>query len=142
MAVIGNNRCFYITDAKGSGTFTWIAGEQNNSFSRSMDAIEVSDKQTKWREFLAGRRSATASVTCNLDDSASTSQRAMLKAFHDGQKIFCFVGELADGKTPTNGTAFEAIITSCNDDNSQDSVSTRSFDLQVTGEVVEYPTLS
>ena len=62
-AVIGNDRCFYMTDGKGTGKFVWIGGEQSNSFSRSADAIEVaSNKKTTWKEFMAGKRSATASV--------------------------------------------------------------------------------
>jgi predicted secreted protein len=137
--ILGNERCFYMTDGKGTGTFTWIGGEQSNGISRSADAIEVSDKKSHaWREFIAGKRSATANVTCNLDDSASSAQRKMLKSFSQGQKVFCFSGVLND-TTPAQGTAFEAIITGCNDDNPQDAASSRSFDLQVTGEPVEYP---
>lgn len=141
-AAIGNDRCFYMTDAKGSGTFTWIGGEQSNNLNRSADAIEIADKQMKYKEFLAGKRSATASVTCNLDDSASAVQRKMLASFNKGAKVFCFVGTLGTGDTPAEGTAFEAVITSCSEDNPQDAVSTRSFDLQVSGEPVEYPTIA
>ena len=93
-AVIGNERCFYMTDTKGSGKFTWIGGEQSNNLNRSADTIEVSHKQTKWKEFLAGKMSATASVSCNLDDSASSAQRAMLASFQKGAKVFCFVGNI------------------------------------------------
>ena len=142
IGTIGNDRSFYITDGKGTGTFTWIGGEQSNNFSRSADAIEVADKQTKWKHFLAGKRSATASVSCNLDDTATAAQRKMLASFSSGQKVFCFSGKLntdGDASTPAEGTAFEAIITGCNDDNPSDSVSTRSFDLQVTGEPIDYP---
>ena len=144
-SVIGNERCFYMTDTKGSGKFTWIGGEQSNNLNRSADTIEVSHKQTKWKEFLAGKMSATASVSCNLDDSASSAQRAMLASFQKGAKVFCFVGTITESgstSTPANGSAFEAIITACNEDNPQDGVTSRSFDLQVTGELIEYPTLS
>ena len=140
MATIGNERCLYMTDGKGTGEFVWIGGEQSNSISRSADTIEVSDKQSHgWREFIAGKRSATASVSCNLDDTASAAQRKMLASFGKGHKVFCFIGTLNDGDAPAEGTAFEAIITGCNDDNPQDGVSARSFDLQVTGEPIEYP---
>jgi predicted secreted protein len=140
-AVLGNERCFYMTDGKGTGTFTWVGGEQSNNLNRSADAIEVSDKKShSWREFITGKRSATAAVTCNLDDTASAAQRRMLSAFGKGQKVFCFIGILSDeGDAPVSGTAFEAIITGCNDDNPQDAASTRSFDLQVSGEPIEYP---
>lgn len=143
MATFGNDRCFYMTDGKGTGKFTWIGGEQTNNISRSADTLEVSDKQSHgWREFIAGKRSATASVSCNLDDTASSAQKEMLASFGKGQKVFCFIGTLSGNsgsETPAQGTAFEAIITGCNDDNPQDGVSTRSFDLQVTGEPINYP---
>lgn len=146
MVTNGNERCFYMTDGKelGAGKLTWIGGEQSNNMNRSAETIEVADKQMKWKEFLAGKRSATASVTCNLDDSASSTQRAMLAAFGKGQKIFCFSGKVSGtegAEVPAEGTAFEAIITSCNDDNPQDGISSRSFDLQVSGEPKEYPTV-
>jgi predicted secreted protein len=129
-----------MTDGKGTGTFTWVGGEQSNNLNRTADAIEVSDKRSHaWREFISGKRSATASVTCNLDDSATAAQRKMLKAFGKGQKVFCFIGTLTDGDAPATGTAFEAIITGCNEDNPQDAASTRTFDLQVSGEPIEYP---
>ena len=140
--VIGNDRCFYMTDGKGTGKFTWIGGEQSNNINRTADLIEVADKKMTWKEFMAGKRSATASVSCNLDDSASSAQKAMLKSFSKGQKVFCFAGKVqgtAGSETPAEGTAFEAIITGCSDDNPQDATSTRSFELQVTGEPVEYP---
>lgn len=144
--VLGNERCFFMTDGKGTGTFTWIGGEQSNNLNRSADAIEVSDKKSNaWREFISGKRSATASVTCNLDDSASSAQRKMLQSFGKGQKVFCFIGILngdEGSSTPAVGTAFEAIITGCNDDNPQDAASIRSFDLQVSGEPIEYPVAS
>lgn len=141
-AVIGNDRCFYMTDGKGTGKFVWIGGEQSNNFNRSADAIEVADKKMSWKEFMAGKRSATASVSCNLDDTATSAQRKMLAAFSKGQKVFCFSGKVsgdAGSEVPVEGTAFEAIITGCSDDNPQDAVSTRSFDLQVSGEPIDYP---
>lgn len=139
-AVIGNSRCFYMTSGKGTGTFTWIGGEQSSNFSRSAEAIDISHKKTVWKEFISGSRSATASVSCSLDDTASSAQRAMLASFSEGDKVFCFVGELDDtAATPVCGTAFEAIITACNDDNPKDATATRSFDLQVSGEPIEYP---
>lgn len=140
---MGNDRCFYMTDGKGTGKFTWIGGEQSNSISRSADTIEVaSNKKTTWKEFMAGKRSATASVSCNLDDKASSAQRKMLAAFSKGQKVFCFSGTVsgqAGSEIPVEGTAFEAIITGCNDDNPQDGTSSRSFDLQISGEPIDYP---
>lgn len=142
---MGNTRLFYLTSSKTGTTYTWIGGEQSNNLSRSADAVEVSDKQTEWRTFISGRKSATASVTCTLDDSSTAEQRKLLKALRDGDTVFCFVGTVksaSGSSTPSTGTAFEAIITSCDDDNPQDGVSTRTFNLQATGALTEYPTLA
>lgn len=143
MATTGNLRKFYL---KGSGSpaYTWLAGEQSNSFNRSAETIEVSDKSTEWAQFLSGKKSATADVTVNLDDTATTEQHKMLQSFYKGQEVECFVGtisgEPASG-TPSEGDAFTAIITACNDTNDNYAVASRSFSLQVTGKPEHYPSI-
>lgn len=140
MATVGNDRKFYFCSASGSNvSYDWLAGEQSNSFNRSAEAIEVTDKSTKWAQFLSGKKSATGDVTVILDDTASTKQRAMLDAFSDGDKVTCFVGVLGAGSTPSEGDVFDAIITACNDTNNQGEVASRSFSLQVTGAPTHYP---
>lgn len=140
MAQLGNERRCYITDAKGS-TFTWLAGEQNNSFTRTAEAIEVSDKSTDWTQFIAGKKNATASVTVFLDDDATKPQMQMLEALHKGEKVYCFIGVVGTDNTPTTGDLFEAIVTDCSDTNDFGAVATRSISLQVTGEPTHYPTI-
>ena len=143
MAENGNKRKVYLTDGKGSGAFVWVAGETSSNLSLQRNMIETSDKNSIHATFLAGRQSGTSSVTVNLDDSATDSQRKMVKAFHDGQTIFVFHGEVGgDGKTPANGTAYEALISGLDRDYPDDAVVTATFNLQLTGEPVEYPTLS
>mgnify|MGYP002515970563 CR=1 FL=1 len=143
-AVIGNDRCFYMTDGKGTGKFVWIGGEQSNSFSRSAEAIEVSDKSTDWTQFIAGKKNATASVTVFVDDSASEPQHQLLTALHKGETVYCFIGKLsaAESGTPSEGDLFEAIVTECSDTNDFGAVATRSISLQVTGEPTHYPTIA
>lgn len=143
MAVLGNERRCYITTAKG-GTYTWLAGEQNNSFNRSAEALEVSDKSTDWTQFIAGKKNATASVTVFVDDTASAPQHQMLSALHKGETVYCFIGKLSgatSNQTPTEGDLFEAIVTECSDTNDFGAVATRSISLQVTGEPTHYPTI-
>ena len=143
MAENGNKRKVYLTDGKGTGTFTWVAGETSSNLSLQRNMIETSDKSSEHATFIAGRQSGTGSVTVNLDDSATDSQRKMVKAFHDGQTIFVFQGEVGtDGKTPSNGTAYEALISGLDRDYPDDAVVTATFNLQLTGAPVEYPTLS
>ena len=140
MAENGNKRKAYLTTAKGSGTFTWVAGETSSNISLQSNMIETSDKGSKYADFLAGRISGTASVTVNLDDTATDSQREMVKSFHNGQKLFVFLGEVSE-EAPVNGTAFEALVSGLDRDFPDDGLVTATFNLQVCGEVVEYPTI-
>lgn len=142
MAENGNKRKVYLTDGKGTGTFTWVAGETSSNLSLQRNMIETSDKSSEHATFIAGRQSGIGSVTVNLDDSATDSQRKMVKAFHNGQTIFVFQGELGEGDKPTNGTAYEALISGLDRDYPDDSLVTATFNLQLTGAPVEYPTLS
>ena len=140
MAENGNKRKAYLTTSKGSGTFTWVAGETSSNISLQSNMIETSDKGSKYADFLAGRISGTASVTVNLDDTATDSQREMVKSFHNGQKLFVFLGEVSE-EAPVNGTAFEALVSGLDRDFPDDGLVTATFNLQVCGEVVEYPTI-
>lgn len=143
MAENGNKRKVYLTDGIGTGTFVWVAGETSSNLSLQRNMIETSDKETSHATFIAGRQSGTASVTVNLDDSATESQRKMVKAFHDGQTIFVFQGEVGGTEVkPTNGTAYEALISGLDRDYPDDAVVTATFNLQLTGAPVEYPTLA
>lgn len=142
MAVNGNSRRTYLTDGKGSGTPVWVAGETSANLSLQSNMIETSDKETNYAEFIAGRISGTASVTVNLDETATDSQIKMVKAFYNGQKLFVFQGELAtDGKTMSNGTAYEALVSGLDRDFPDDGVVTATFNLQISGAPIEYPTI-
>ena len=143
MAENGNGKKVYLTTSKGGGTFTWVVGETSSNLSLQVNMLETSDKSSKHATFIAGRHSGTASVTVNLDESATDSQQAMVRAFHNGMTIFVFQGELGtDGKTPANGTAYEALISGLDRDYPDDALVTATFNLQLTGAPVEYPTLS
>lgn len=137
----GNKKKVYLTDGKGTGTFTWVAGETSSNLSLSANMIETSDKSSKYADFLAGRISGTASVTVNLDETATDSQIKLVKAFYNGQRIFVFHGEVNDGAAVT-GTAYEALVSGLDRDYPDDAVVTATFNLQVCGEPVEYPTIS
>lgn len=139
----GNARKFYMT-AAAAATPVWLEGEQNNSLSRSVETIDVSDKGGDWAESVPGRKSATAEVTVNLDDTATTAQHSMLTALHNGTKVYCFIGTLTTGENPAPsvGDFFEAVITAINDTNDKDAVASRQISLQVTGAITHYPTIS
>lgn len=140
MAQIGNDRRVYITTSSAKNVGTWLEGETSNSFSRSAETIEISDKATSWKKFIAGQKSATAEVTVNLDDTATAQQHSLLKSFTDGTTVFVFIGKM-ESNAGTEGDAFEAVITAINDTNDSNSVASRSLSLQVTGAPTHYPTL-
>lgn len=134
MAQLGNVNKFYI---KISTTWTWLTGEQNNSFNRTAEAIEVSDKSTDWAQFIAGKKGATAEVTVFADNS-NAAQKNVLSAFASGAEVDFFIGELSTN-TPSSGDVGKAIITAISDTNDFGAVSSRSISLTVTGAVTHYP---
>ena len=136
MPKLGNVRRFYVGVDKA-----WLAGEQNNSFNRSANPIEVTDKSVIWQQFIAGVRGATASVTVYADDTTGLPQATILASWAAGQKVQCFIGELdTSGTDPVivSGDAFEAVITSISDTNNNNEVASRDIQLTVSGEVTHY----
>lgn len=134
MAQLGNVNKFYI---KISTTWTWLTGEQNNSFNRTAEAIEVSDKSTDWAQFIAGKKGATAEVTV-FADNTNAAQKNVLSAFASGAEVDFFIGELSTN-TPSSGDVGKAIITAISDTNDFGAVSSRNISLTVTGAVTHYP---
>lgn len=143
MAQLGNERRVYIVTGTTTKTYTWLAGEQSNSFNRTAEAIETSDKSTDWAQFLSGKKGATAEVTIYTDDT-NAQQKAALGALHNGQTVDVFIGTLSSAipLAPTEGDVFTAVVTAISDTNDNGAVSTRSISLTATGAVTHYPTLS
>ena len=134
MAQLGNVNKFYI---KISSTWTWLTGEQNNSFNRTAEAIEVSDKSTDWAQFISGKKGATAEVTIFADNS-NAAQKNVLSNFASGTEVDIFIGELSTN-SPSSGDAAKAIITGVSDTNDFGAVSTRNISLTISGAVTHYP---
>ena len=131
MAVLGNTRRAYIALGSSGTPTTWLSGEQTNSFNRTSEAIEVSDKRTLWAQFIAGKRGATAEITVYTDDTTGEPQYNAIKALHTGATVRVFPGDV-----------FTAIVTAISDTNDTGSVASRSISLTATGEVTHYPSLS
>ena len=143
MAQLGNERRVYIVTGSSTSTYTWLAGEQTNSFNRTAEAIEASDKSTDWAQFLSGKKGATAEVTVYTNDS-DAQQKAALAALHNGAQVRVFVGTLTSGSSPapSEGDVFAAVVTSISDTNDNGAVSTRSISLTASGAVTHYPTIA
>jgi len=143
MAQLGNERRVYIVTGSSTSTYTWLAGEQSNSFNRTAEAIETSDKSTDWAQFLSGKKGATAEVTVYTNDS-DAQQKAALSALHNGSQVRVFVGTLTSGSSPapSEGDVFVAVVTAISDTNDNGAVSTRSISLTASGAVTHYPTIA
>ena len=144
MTVLGNTRRVYIVTGTTTLTYTWLAGEQTNSFNRTAEGIDTSDKSTVWAQFLSGKKGATAEVTVFTDDTSTEPQHSALAALHNGQIVKVFIGTLSSGNspTPTQGDVFDAIITAISDTNDVGTVSTRNISLTASGAVTHYPAIS
>ena len=142
MAVLGNTRRVYIVTGTDTLTYTALAGEQSNSFNRTAEAIEASDKSTEWAQFLSGKKGATAEITVYTND-ADVQQKAALNGIHAGATVKVFIGTLSTATTPapTEGDVFDAIVTAVSDTNDQGAVASRSISLTATGAVTHYPAL-
>ena len=133
MAKLGNTMKAYISV---SSSYTWLTGEQSNSVNMTADAIEVSDKSTDWRQYIAGCKSGTIVITVFADND-DTVQKATIAAFRAGDVVDVFIGVLS-GNTPQSGDAGNAIITAVSDTNDFGAVSTRNLSLQITGSLSHY----
>ena len=140
MSQLGNNRKAYITAGNTGTPTTWLVGEQSNSFNRTAEAIEISDKSTDWAQFISGKKGATAEITVYTDDTSGGPQHSAIKALHEGSYVRVFIGRLTDS-TPAEGDVFTAVITAINDTNDNGAVASRSLSLTATGAVTHYPAL-
>ena len=140
MAQLGNTRKAYVTIGSSGTPTTWLAGEQTNSFNRTAEAIEVSDKSTEWAQFITGKKGATAEITVYTDDSSAGPQYNMIKALHQGSYVRVFIGVLS-GNSASEGDVFTAVVTSISDTNDNGAVASRSISLTATGAVTHYPSI-
>ena len=141
MAQLGNSRKAYITLGSSGTPTTWLSGEQSNSFNRTAEAIEVSDKSTEWAQFITGKKGATAEITVYADDTTGEPQYNCIKALHTGATVRVFIGVL-NGSSASQGDVFTAIVTAVSDTNDNGSVASRTISLTATGAVTHYPTIS
>ena len=136
-ATLGNTKKAYI---KISTTYTWLACEQNNSINRTQEAVEVSDKSTAWAQFISGKKGATAEITVFADNS-DNGQKAALKGLYNGTSVEVFLGALSTN-SPSDGEAFNAIVTAVSDTHDFGAVSSRTISLTANGAVTHYPALT
>lgn len=138
MAKIGFSKKLYL-QVDGSD-YTMLKGETSSSFNLSADTIEVSDKETSWKKYVAGYKGGTVDATIYAD-AEDSAQQHLISAIFEGSEVKGFIGELGNGSTPVDGYAFSALVTSIGETYDTGSAIARSISLQITGEVTTYPTL-
>lgn len=136
---LGNSRKLYIVTS--GSNYAALLGETTSSLNLSADMIDVSDKDTSWKKYLAGYKGGTVDVTVFADEQ-DAQQKAILAALRNGEEVSCFLGSLGTGNTPVEGDAFSALVTSVGETYDTGSAIARNISLQITGEVTHYPTLS
>jgi predicted secreted protein len=120
--------------------YTMLKVETSSSFNLSADTIEVSDKETSWKKYVAGYKGGTVDATIYAD-AEDTAQKHLISAIFEGNEVKGFIGELGSGSTPVDGYAFSALVTSIGETYDTGNAIARSLSLQITGEVTTYPTL-
>ena len=136
---LGNTRKLYIVT---SGTnYAALTGETTSSLNLSADMIEVSDKDSSWKEYLAGYKGGTVDATIFADEN-DVQQKTLLSSLRNGTEVKCFIGSLGTGNTPAEGDAFSALVSSIGETYDTGSAIARTISLQITGEVTHYPSLS
>lgn len=139
MAKIGFEKKLYLQ--LGGSNYTMLTGETSSSFNMSADMIEVSDKETAWKKYVAGYKGGNVDVTVYADTN-DTAQQEILEAIFKGSEVKCFIGEVGSSNTPTDGYAFSALVASIGETYDTGSAIARNISLQITGAVTTYPTLS
>ena len=132
MAENGNSRKLYLVD---DTTNTYVVGQTSVNTSLSNDLIETSDKLTEWTTYISGKKSWSASVSLNLDNSATAKQIAFVEGLTKGQKVKVFIGVLSADKQ-SDGIVGEAWVASVEDTSDNHSISSRSVSLTGDGEPI------
>ena len=138
MAQIGYTKKLYL---KASGSnYTMLTGETSSSINLSADMIEVSDKETSWKKYVAGYKGGTVDATVYAETSDAP-QKELLAALIEGKEVNCFIGSVGSSNTPEDGYGFTALVTSVGETYDTASAIARTISLQITGEVTTYPSL-
>ena len=108
MAQNGNEIKLYLVD---SNTNTYVVGQTSTNYNLNDDLIEVTDKLTQWKEYISGGKSWSASLSLNLDNTASAKQIEFVKSLKKGQKLTVFIGVLKENQQ-SDGIAGEVWVAS------------------------------
>lgn len=107
-----------------------LVGESSSTLNISADALEVSDKSSAWKQYIAGMRGATLNATLYADDS-DAKQSLLLTSLMAGDVVDVAL------KNNDNSESYnaKAIITSIGLTMPNGGVATRDVTFQITGAI-------
>lgn len=118
------------------GEYAAIVGETSSTLNLTNDVIEVTNKASAWKQYIAGSHGATINATLYADDEDQM-QKDVLNGLVTGQKVLfaLFRSEPDNLQNNIVEISGEAYISSLGFTCSIGAAATREITLQVHGEV-------
>ena len=118
-------------------SYSAIVGETTSTLNITADALEVTNKASAWKQYIAGNRGATINATLYADDS-DTMQKTAIESLMNGQKVYFELFKSPPSNLDNVEVAYsgEAYITSLGFTCSSGGVATRDITLQVHDELI------
>lgn len=117
----------------GTSNTTPLVGESTSTLNITADALEVSDKSSAWKQYIAGMRGATLSATLYADDE-DASQKLIISSLMAGDTVLVSLHRLS-GQSVVGEYNAQAIITSIGLTMQNGGVASREVSFQITGKV-------
>lgn len=116
--------------------YSAIVGETSSTLNITSDVLEVTNKASAWKQYIAGGRGGTINATLYADDN-DPMQKDVLNALTTGQKVYFALfrskpGNLQNNIVEISGAAY---ISSLGFTCTNNAVATRDITLQVDGEL-------
>ena len=117
----------------GTSNTTPLVGESTSTLNITADALEVSDKSSAWKQYIAGMRGATLSATRYADDD-DASQKLLISSLMAGDTVLVSLHRMS-GQAVVGEYNAKAIITSIGLTMQNGGVASREVSFQITGAV-------
>lgn len=117
----------------GADNTTPLVGESTSTLNITADALEVSDKSSPWKQYIAGMRGATLSATLYADDD-DASQKLLISSLMAGDTVMVRLARLV-GQGYKGEYSAQAIITSIGLTMQNGGVASRDVSFQITDAV-------
>ena len=133
MAELGRNKKIYLTKDLNATNLTVLKGETTHSWNLTAEALDTSDKTSKWKTYEYGSNTGTIDATF-FADKADAAQSELLTGLMTGKKVFVLSGVVSEENAVTDGMVAECLVTSIGATEDNGAVSSRTVSLQINGE--------